>query len=69
MAYEGLGKLELAVADYRNVLQRDPKDPAAWNNLGNVNAKMENWDVSANAFKKAIELSNQFSFARLSYAT
>jgi len=69
VAYEGLGKLELAVADYRNVLQRDPKDPAAWNNLGNVNAKMENWDVSANAFKKAIELSNQFSFARLSYAT
>jgi Flp pilus assembly protein TadD len=41
--YENTGRFELAQADYRAVLQADPKDPSGWNNLGNVSAAMGKW--------------------------
>jgi tetratricopeptide (TPR) repeat protein len=33
---ESLGRYEEAASDYEAVLSAQPNDPAAWNNLGNV---------------------------------
>ena len=33
---ESLGRYQEAAADYQAVLDAQPNDPAAWNNLGNV---------------------------------
>jgi tetratricopeptide (TPR) repeat protein len=35
---EALGRFDEAAVDYRSVLEVQPDDPAAWNNLGNASA-------------------------------
>ena len=40
-----------------------PEDPAAWNNLGNTNIGLGNYDAAAKYFQRAINLSPTFSFA------
>jgi tetratricopeptide (TPR) repeat protein len=52
-----------AEEDYLSVLDVAPGDPAAWNNLGNTNMGMGNWDKSVEYFGKAAALSPKFSFA------
>ena len=69
VAFEGIREYELAIQDYRAVLDVSPSDPAAWNNFGNANAALQNWDVALDAFSKAIAMSNFFSFASVNYAT
>ena len=58
VAFEGIREYELAIQDYRAVLDGSPSDPAAWNNFGNANAALQNWDVALDAFSKAIAMSN-----------
>ena len=69
VAYEGLKEYKLAIEDYQSVLDVQPRDPAAWNNFGNAHAALQNWDIASDAYKKAISLSNSFSFAAVNYAT
>jgi tetratricopeptide (TPR) repeat protein len=52
-----------AEEDYLSVLDVAPNDPAAWNNLGNTNMGMGNWDKAVECFGKAASLSSRFSFA------
>ncbi len=47
----------------------NPDDPSAWNNFGNANAALQNWEVALRAFKKAASMSSSFSFAAVNYAT
>ena len=49
--------------DYLSILEVAPNDAAAWNNLGNTNLGMQNWDAAVEYFGKAAALSPQFSFA------
>ncbi len=43
-----------AVAAYARVLQAEPGDAASWNNLGNIHAKVGNFDRAIGAFELAI---------------
>lgn len=45
VALEGMRRWEEAIADYKAVLAAAPTDPSAWNNLGNPNAALGNWEV------------------------
>lgn len=49
--------------DYLSIIDVAPRDPAAWNNLGNTNMGMQNYDAAVDYFGKAAALSPQFSFA------
>ncbi|QDZ18927.1 TPR repeat domain-containing protein [Chloropicon primus] len=70
VAYEGIKEYKLAIEDYKAVLDVSPSDPAAWNNFGNANAALQNWEVAEDAFKKATSMSdvNFFSFAAVNYS-
>lgn len=46
VALEGMQRWEEAIADYKAVLAASPNDPSAWNNLGNPNAALGNWEVT-----------------------
>ena len=39
VALESLKRYEEATSDYKAVLEASPNDPAAWNNLGNVQVR------------------------------
>lgn len=49
--------------DYLSILDVAPEDPAAWNNLGNTNIGMGNYQDAAKYFQRASNLSSAFSFA------
>ena len=49
--------------DYLSILDVAPDDPAAWNNLGNTNIGLGNYDAAAKYFQRASNLSPTFSFA------
>lgn len=40
-----------------------PKDPSAWNNLGNVALAMGQYDEAASYYQRAVQLAPAFSFA------
>lgn len=44
---EALGRFEEAVRDYHSVLDVQPNDPAAWNNLGNATRGLGLWQVTS----------------------
>ena len=60
---EALGQFEDALTDYRAVLEVQPKDPAAWNNLGNASAGLARWRDAANFYGKAASLAPEFAFS------
>ncbi|MCO5554223.1 hypothetical protein L7F22_007751 [Adiantum nelumboides] len=65
---ESLGRYDEASADYVAVLRAQPKDPAAWNNIGNVKAAQNRWEDALIGYAKAVELAPSFSFAAANYA-
>ncbi|TAN47770.1 MAG: tetratricopeptide repeat protein [Rhodospirillales bacterium] len=54
-AFQGAGRIEEAVADYRKVLELAPGMAAAWNNLGTALAQAGHRAEAADAFRKAYE--------------
>lgn len=60
---EALGQFEDALTDYRAVLEVQPQDPAAWNNLGNASAGLARWRDAANFYGKAASLAPEFAFS------
>ncbi|MCO5570746.1 hypothetical protein L7F22_024474 [Adiantum nelumboides] len=65
---ESLGRYDEASADYVAVLRAQPKDPSAWNNIGNVKAAQNRWEDALIGYAKAVELAPSFSFAAANYA-
>lgn len=49
--------------DYLSIIAVAPDDPAAWNNLGNTNLGMGNYDAAAQYFGRAAGMAPAFSFA------
>ncbi|EFJ21946.1 hypothetical protein SELMODRAFT_416844 [Selaginella moellendorffii] len=68
VALESLRMFEKATADYVAVLQSQPDDPAAWNNLGNVQGALGRWSEALKCYGKATKLSPQYAFAAGNYA-
>eukprot|EP00892_Ulva_mutabilis_P011591 jgi/Ulvmu1/8804/UM048_0059.1 len=60
---EQLGRFKEAEDDYLSILDVSPDDPAAWNNLGNTNLGMGNYDAAARYFGRAASMAPTFSFA------
>lgn len=60
---EALGRFDEAKEDYVAVLQVDPNDPAAWNNLGNACAGSRDYESAVKYYDKAVRLAPKFSFA------
>jgi predicted Zn-dependent protease len=58
-----LRRYKEAERDYLSILEVAPEDPAAWNNLGNTNIGLGNYDAAAGYFARAVALSPAFSFA------
>ena len=50
------------------MLKVAPNDPSAWNNLGNPNAALGNWEIAEQCFGKAAALAPSFSFAATNHA-
>src|SRR5438445_10211284 len=62
------GRLEDALASYRQAVEVDPKYALAWNNLGVVQAHGAAADPAIEAFRTALQLQGTFSAARLHLA-
>ncbi len=58
-----LGNLESAINYYKDVLNEEPNDAIAYNNIGNIYYQMKNYDEAFNAYSKAIEIDNNFDIA------
>lgn len=56
VALETMGRYEEARRDYLAVLEAEPSDAAAWNNLGNVEAASLNWEGAFRCYDKAAQL-------------
>jgi tetratricopeptide (TPR) repeat protein len=54
VAYEKAGRLDLAAAEYRRALRRDPRLGRARLNLGNVEAAAGRWGAAARCFERAM---------------
>lgn len=54
-AYQRLGKLQLAFADYTVVTSGDPGNETAWNNMGDIVIDMGDPMAAEDYYKKAIE--------------
>ncbi|CAM6112248.1 unnamed protein product [Calypogeia fissa] len=53
ISYEAVGRYEEAIADCKTAIENDPEEPAAWYNLGNVEARVKDYDTSLLAYQKA----------------
>ncbi len=58
-----------AVASYGHVVEAEPDDWETWNNLGNANRQMGNFDAAVAALKRAAELNPEAAPVRFNYAT
>jgi superkiller protein 3 len=56
-------KLDEAIAAYRKVIQLDPQNVYAYNDLGNALKDQKKLDEAIAAYRKAIELDPNFGFA------
>ena len=65
---ETLRRYDEAEGCYRAILAVQPKDPAAWNNLGNVQLMRGEWRDAVDSFSEAVDLAPQFSFVRCNLA-
>jgi tetratricopeptide (TPR) repeat protein len=50
------------------VLELDPNDAMAYNNLGNAKAGQGKWEDAIAYYQKATQLASNFAFARANYA-
>lgn len=57
-------RLDLAIADYKRVLRRDPSNVAALNNLGYHLSMQHEYDEAQSLLQKAVKLAPQFAFAQ-----
>lgn len=55
-AYRGCGDLSLAAADYKKVLELNPSDARAWNNLALVHEQTANLPAAEAAVREAVEI-------------
>jgi len=65
---ESLRRYDEAEGCYRAILSVQPRDPAAWNNLGNVQLMRGEWRDAVDSFSEAVDLAPQFSFVRCNLA-
>ena len=54
--------------DYNKILELDPKDAMAYNNRGNAEAGLGNWEKAIADYRTAADLAPNFAFARANYA-
>ncbi|KAL6785608.1 hypothetical protein ACKKBF_B00945 [Auxenochlorella protothecoides x Auxenochlorella symbiontica] len=60
---EALGRWDDAIADFTEVLAVAPRDPAAWNNMGNAHAGAGRYAEALAYYDGAVQLAPAFSFA------
>ena len=58
-----------AVSSYQQVVDAQPDDWETWNNLGNANRQMGDFDAAVAALKRAVELNPEAAPVRFNYAT
>lgn len=58
-----------AVASYQQVVEAEPDDWETWNNLGNANRQMGDFEAGVAALKRAVELNPEAPPVRFNYAT
>ncbi|MCC6864862.1 MAG: tetratricopeptide repeat protein [Ignavibacteria bacterium] len=63
IAYQNLGKSELALMDYQRVIDLDPAHPQSYGNRGNVYDASGDYIKAVNEYSKAIELKNDYADA------
>lgn len=63
-AYESEGKLDLAGAQYREALTKDPKHLPSLLLLGDLSYQMKNYDEATSAYAKALKLDPRNADAR-----
>jgi len=68
VALEGLGRFRDALACYEAVLDADPAEPAAWNNLGNAKLALGDWKGAQRGYEQATRLAPQFAFSQCNLA-
>ena len=56
------GRFEMAKAEFNQVLQKDPNNGIAWNNLGNAYRETNELEEAAQAYKKSIELAPHYAY-------
>ena len=59
------GQLEAAEADFRRVLQEDPRAAAAYVNLGVIEMRRKNWDKALSELRRAEKLAPTMPGIRL----
>ncbi|MFM6213294.1 tetratricopeptide repeat protein, partial [Planktothrix sp.] len=62
-AFNQLGRLDLAIKAYRNLVKLQPKNAIAYTNLGNLYAVQQQWKWAILAYKKAIALNPNLAVA------
>uniref|UniRef100_A0A7R9XMX9 Tetratricopeptide repeat protein n=1 Tax=Polyblepharides amylifera TaxID=1486889 RepID=A0A7R9XMX9_9CHLO len=66
--YENTARLELAERDYRAVLAAAPDDPVGWNNLGNVQMGLGQFELALVSLDRARQLAPEFAFAMVNHS-
>jgi choline-sulfatase len=56
------GKFELAKAEFSQVLEKDPNNAIAWNNLGNAYRETNQLEDASRAYQKSIKLSPHYAY-------
>lgn len=65
IAFEALGRFQEAIDDCKAAIVNDPNEYAAWFNLGNVYARVEDYDRSLDAYTRAALLAPGIAGYRL----
>ncbi|MCO5553662.1 hypothetical protein L7F22_032269 [Adiantum nelumboides] len=68
IALEALGRYEEAINDCKSAIERDPEEYAAWFNLGNVDARVKNYEEALTAYERASLLAPGIAGYRLKEA-
>lgn len=63
IAYQNLGRHELALKDYQRVIDLDPAHPQSYGNRGNVFDALGNFDKAVADYTKGIDLKNDYTDA------
>jgi tetratricopeptide (TPR) repeat protein len=63
MLYHDQYLLDMAMAAFQKVIELEPRNPSAWNNLGRVFNDQGRQDDALHAFKKAIKLAPKYANA------
>jgi arylsulfatase A-like enzyme/Tfp pilus assembly protein PilF len=56
------GRFEMAKAEFNQVIEKDPNNGIAWNNLGNAYRETNELEQAAQAYKKSIELAPHYAY-------